>query len=125
MAKSPMNLPLSPRVIYVTSSQGKATYLPQPPSTDKQLLQLKESYGASKYMGNIVTSRLDFEFSHSEVTAEGNQNHDQDVETRKVRVLRLDPGVVHTSMFAQWLPFFMEWVMVITLHIVSLGQNFH
>ncbi|KAH8089227.1 hypothetical protein HD553DRAFT_267755 [Filobasidium floriforme] len=119
MAKSPVNLPLSPRIIYVTSSQGKASFLPQPPSSDKQLIQLEESYGASKYMGSIVTSHLDAEFSQTEALPQVDQNSDEDVGERKVRVLRLDPGVVHTGMFAQWLPFFMEWLMVITLHFVS------
>jgi 3-keto steroid reductase len=119
LAKSPVNLPLSPRVIYVTSSQGKASFLPQPPSSDKQLLKLEESYGASKYMGSIVTSHLDAGFSQTEAMPQVNQNPDEDVGKRKVRVLRLDPGVVHTGMFAQWLPFFMEWLMVITLHFVS------
>jgi hypothetical protein len=110
LLRSPTPLPLSPRIIYVTSSQGKPKFLPNPPSSDKQLLTAVESYGASKYIGSIVTSHLDWEFS---------QNSDK----KKVRMLRLDPGVVHTGMFAQWLPFFMEWMMVVVFYIVSLRER--
>jgi hypothetical protein len=54
---------MPPRIIYVTSSQGKPSSLSSPPSSDPQLLNAKDSYGASKYIGSIVTSRLDWELS--------------------------------------------------------------
>jgi hypothetical protein len=108
---------MPPRIIYVTSSQGKPSSLSSPPSSDPQLLNAKDSYGASKYIGSIVTSRLDWELSQ--------QGDDDEIRQitgsagRKVRMLRLDPGVVHTGMFAQWLPLIMEWMMVVTFYIVS------
>ena len=108
---------MSPRIVYVTSSQGKPSSLSSPPSSDPQLLNAKDSYGASKYIGSIVTSRLDWELSQ-----EGDDDKTRQTTGnagRKVRVLRLDPGVVHTGMFAQWLPLIMEWMMVVTFYIVS------
>lgn len=116
MARSPASLPLSPRVIYVTSSQGKAGFLPRPPSSDKQLLKLTESYGASKYIGSVVSSRLDWSFSRRGSTTDDDEERN---EGRRVRVLRLDPGVVHTGMFSQWLPFFAEWAMLACFYLVG------
>ena len=123
IARSPQALPLSPRIIYVTSSQGKASFLPRPPSSDKQLLELEESYGASKYIGSVVSSRLDWEFSKRDSSSEVETATASSRESRKVRVLRLDPGVVQTGMFSQWLPFFMEWAMVAVFYIVSRSND--
>jgi len=117
LLRSPTTLPMPPRIIYVTSSQGKPTSLSSPPSSDPQLLNAKDSYGASKYIGSIVTSRLDWDLSQSGGDNEIRQTAGST--ERKVRMLRLDPGVVHTGMFAQWLPLIMEWMMVVTFYIVG------
>jgi 3-keto steroid reductase len=113
LLKSPKSLALSPRVLYVSSAKAKPQYLPHPPSADPQLLEEIESYDASKFMGDVVSSRLDWQFSQPETNAvEAGKG-------RAVRFLRLDPGVVHTGIFVAYLPFILEWCMVAAFYMVS------
>lgn len=125
LARSPRSLPLSPRIIYVSSSKALPKFLPQPPSSDRQLLREVESYDASKFMADVVSSRLDWDFSRSSRLLEkpleqaSAQQDDQD-DGRAVRFLRLDPGVVYTGIFVQYLPLVLEWCMVAAFYIVSL-----
>lgn len=47
------------------------------------------------------------------------QKENENEKRRRVRVLMVDPGVVHTGL-TDFLPWFMEILMVIVFHIVSL-----
>lgn len=106
MQRSPTSIPLQPRIIYVSSSRAAPEFLPQPdPTSDPQLLTTRESYDASKYMGDLVVSELDREFAGDA--------------KRSVRCLVVDPGVVWTSLFTPFLPWILEMCMVAAFFLVS------
>lgn len=107
LRKSPQNLPVTPRIIYVSSARADPRFLPENPASDPQLINTPESYDASKYVAELVTSDLDREFA------------ERQEDGQVVRCLRVDPGVVYTGMFKPFLPLLMEWCMVLTFYIVS------
>ncbi|KAJ9103058.1 hypothetical protein QFC21_002480 [Naganishia friedmannii] len=108
LQKSPSSLPTTPRVIYVSSARADPRFLPPIPADDPQLVDTLESYDASKYVAELVTSALDWEFAQRPGQA--------------VRCLRVDPGVVYTGMFKPFLPLLLEWCMVLTFYIVSASH---
>lgn len=81
--------------------------MPPNPVADPQLVDTLESYDASKYVSELVTSDLDREFAEKKD------------EGQVVRCLRVDPGVVYTGMFKPFLPLLLEWCMVLTFYMVS------
>ncbi|KAJ9118010.1 hypothetical protein QFC24_006282 [Naganishia onofrii] len=112
LQKSPQSLPTTPRVIYVSSARADPRFLPPTPAEDPQLVNTRESYDASKYVAELVTSALDWEFAQRPGQA--------------VRCLRVDPGVVYTGMFKPFLPLLLEWCMVLTFYISRwLGSTVH
>ncbi|KAJ9102840.1 hypothetical protein QFC19_004568 [Naganishia cerealis] len=112
LQRTPQSLPTTPRVIYVTSARALPRFLPPVPAEDAQLINTPESYDASKYVAELVTSALDWDFAQREGPS--------------VRCLRVDPGVVYTGMFKPFLPLLLEWCMVLTFYISRwLGSTVH
>jgi 3-keto steroid reductase len=111
LRKTPTDLPIAPRIIYVSSARADPRFLPPNPAEDPQLVDTLESYDASKYVAELVTSDLDREFA-------------EEKDGQVVRCLRVDPGVVYTGMFKPFLPLLLEWCMVLTFYVVSLIHSF-
>lgn len=105
----------------MSSSRASPDFLPKPnPLSDPQLLTTVESYDASKYVGDLVVSKLDEEFRARSVSGlDVNVEKKTEEEKRPVRCLVVDPGVVWTGMFGPFLPWILEMCMAMTFFLVS------
>ncbi|WVQ82968.1 hypothetical protein IAT38_005104 [Cryptococcus sp. DSM 104549] len=94
LRRSPPSLPVAPRVVYTSSGTAAYYKLNQPyPLEDYQLLDYHDTYGASKYVADLVMLELDREYG-SEPTGAAKTG-----EERSVRVMTVDPGCVATNIF--------------------------
>ncbi|WVQ73233.1 hypothetical protein IAR50_002799 [Cryptococcus sp. DSM 104548] len=107
LRRSPVDLPFSPRVIYTSSGTAWYSKLAENPLDDYMLLDYPNTYGASKYMGDLAMTVLDKEYG--EGTVETGSGGEKD---RVVRVLAVDPGCVATNFFAAGLGTIMWWAKI-------------
>jgi NAD(P)-dependent dehydrogenase (short-subunit alcohol dehydrogenase family) len=99
LQRSPESLEFAPRVVYTSSRTGEYSALPPNIHDDYQLIKSTKSYGASKYLGNLIMSRLDREYGpeNSKSTSMYEEDAQDDRESRKVRFVTADPGSVRTN----------------------------
>nr|ODN93991.1 3-keto sterol reductase [Cryptococcus depauperatus CBS 7841] len=122
LRNSPTNLSVSQRIVYTSSGTALFSKLQQLPLDDHMLLSYPKSYGASKYMGDLVMLQLDRELNSPAI----------DQNEREVRVLTVDPGCVATNFFNaglgewSWLQNFL-WFWYWTAFYVCrlLGSPYH
>lgn len=101
LRRSPPGLPFAPRVVYTSSGTATLSKLNNHPLDDYMLLNYDESYGASKYMGDMVMLQLDREFNDENTKRDGD---------RGVRVLTIEPGCVATNFFNAGLGAWAWWI---------------
>lgn len=101
LRRSPPGLPFAPRVVYTSSGTATLSKLNNHPLDDYMLLDYDESYGASKYMGDMVMLQLDREFNDENTKRDGD---------RGVRVLTIEPGCVATNFFNAGLGAWAWWI---------------
>lgn len=102
LRRSPPGLPFAPRVVYTSSGTATLSKLNNHPLDDYMLLDYNQSYGASKYMGDMAMIQLDREFN-DETTKKDDDN-------RGVRVLTIEPGCVATNFFNAGLGAWVWWI---------------
>lgn len=102
LRRSPPGLPFAPRVVYTSSGTATLSKLNNHPLDDYMLLDYNQSYGASKYMGDMAMIQLDREFN-DETTKKDDGN-------RGVRVLTIEPGCVATNFFNAGLGAWVWWI---------------
>lgn len=102
LCRSPPGLPFAPRVVYTSSGTATLSKLNNHPLDDYMLLDYDQSYGASKYMGDMAMIQLDREFN-DETTKKDDDN-------RGVRVLTIEPGCVATNFFNAGLGAWVWWI---------------
>ncbi|OWZ66649.1 hypothetical protein AYX15_02117 [Cryptococcus neoformans] len=123
LRRSPPGLPFAPRVVYTSSGTATLSKLNNHPLDDYMLLNYDESYGASKYMGDMVMLQLDREFNDENTKRDGD---------RGVRVLTIEPGCVATNFFnaglgawAWWIKFKWFWYWLSFYICRLLGSPYH
>lgn len=134
LQRSPEGLPFSPRVIYTSSRAACAEALGDPKSYDYQLIEHPHSYGASKYLAELVMTQLDRELAASTTSqaVEDNRKHGHyhadGAEHRPVRCVISEPGCILSGLFdggfgAGWYRTFMKFWYGLAFVFVSDALN--
>lgn len=89
-------------MVYTSSRAACAAALGDPESYDYQLLEHPHSYGASKYLAELVMTQLDREFGVSHAEGADDKSHGGHIthaEHRPVRCVISEPGCILSGLF--------------------------
>lgn len=132
LQRSPEGLPFSPRVVYTGSRAACAAALGDPESYDYQLIEHPHSYGASKYLAELVMTQLDRELSaaHGGDSPEEKKHggHVTHAEHRPVRCVVSEPGCILSGLFDNgfgggWWRTFIKFWYGLTFYLVRASRG--